>query len=148
MVRDKIKAKKSKQTEGLAASKDKSRDMVARTGLGAGAELIDGASKFLAAYGKFITPVVALLIISFGVYYFWNRSSKASEQELRNKIEQAARDPEASALLVVFGIKVRHIEGRWLPEGGTLRFIESWDPRHTGTLRPKDYIYMLPPWED
>ena len=91
MVRDKIKAKKSKQTEGLAASKDKSRDMVARTGLGAGAELIDGASKFLAAYGKFITPVVALLIIGFGVYYFWNRSSKASEQELRNKIEQAAR---------------------------------------------------------
>ncbi|MCA9682899.1 MAG: hypothetical protein KC457_11930, partial [Myxococcales bacterium] len=64
------------------------------------------------------------------------------------EIEQAARDPEASALLVVFGIKVRHIEGRWLPEGGTLRFIESWDPKHTGTLRPKDYIYMLPPWED
>jgi cyclophilin family peptidyl-prolyl cis-trans isomerase len=92
MVRDKIKAKGTKsKVEGLAASKDKSRDVLARTGLGAGAELVDGASKFLASYGKFIGPAVVLLIIAFGAYYFWTRSSTESELELRNKIERAAQ---------------------------------------------------------
>lgn len=92
MVRDKIKAKGTKsKVEGLAASKDKSRDVVARTGLGAGAELVDGASKFLASYGKIIGPVVVLLIVTFGAYYFYTRSSGESELELRNKIEKAAQ---------------------------------------------------------
>ena len=92
MVRDKIKAKGTKsKVEGLAASKDKSRDVVARTGLGAGAELVDGASKFLASYGKIIGPVVVLLIVTFSAYYFYTRSSGESELDLRNKIEKAAQ---------------------------------------------------------
>jgi len=89
MVRDKLKSK-NRQSEGLAASKDKSRDMLPRTGLGRGAEFVDGASKFLAAYGKFISPVVALIIIGFGAYYFYSKSQASAEQELRDEIEKAA----------------------------------------------------------
>ncbi|MCA8937173.1 MAG: peptidylprolyl isomerase [Planctomycetes bacterium] len=91
MVRKSIKPKKTKRNDGLAASKDKSRDVLARTGGGAGAEFVDGASKFLAAYGKFITPVIAAIIIAFGAYYFYTRSTTESEQELRNEIEQATK---------------------------------------------------------
>src|SRR5687767_12643093 len=88
MVRTKIKGKK--QSEGLAASKDKSRDILPRASMGRGAEFVDGASKFLAAYGKFITPVVAIVLIAIGGYYFWTKSKTGSEKELRNEIEKAA----------------------------------------------------------
>lgn len=92
MVRKSIKPKKKqKRNDGVAASKDKSRDVLARTGLSGGAAFVDGASKFLAAYGKFITPVVTIIILAFGAYYFYSRSSAESEQELRNEIEQATK---------------------------------------------------------
>ncbi|MCA8911914.1 MAG: peptidylprolyl isomerase [Planctomycetes bacterium] len=90
MVRKSVKPKK-KRNDGVAASKDKSRDVLARTGLSGGAAFIDGASKFLASYGKFITPVVTLVIIAFGAYYFWNKATTESEQDLRNEIEKAAK---------------------------------------------------------
>ncbi|MBZ0136856.1 MAG: peptidylprolyl isomerase [Planctomycetes bacterium] len=90
MVRTKVKGKK--KGELVAASKDKSRDVLARTGGGTGALMVDSASKFLASYGKFITPVVVLIIVGFGAYYYWTRSSSASEAELKNKIERAAAE--------------------------------------------------------
>lgn len=91
MVRTKTKAKAKKGSEGLAASKDKSRDILPRTSLGVGGEFVDGASKFLAAYGKFITPVVVVIIAAFAGYYFYTKSSAASEEELRTEIERAAQ---------------------------------------------------------
>lgn len=90
MVRTKIKGKK--KGEPLAASKDKSRDVLARTGGGTGALMVDSASKFLASYGKFITPVVVLIIIGFFGYYFWTNRAAASESELKSRIERAAQE--------------------------------------------------------
>lgn len=93
MVRTKVKGNK-KKGELVAASKDKSRDVLARTGGGTGALMVDSASKFLASYGKFITPVITIVIIGFFGYYFFTKSAAASESELKSKIERAAQEAE------------------------------------------------------
>ena len=93
MVRTKLKGNK-KKGEPLAASKDKSRDVLARTGGGTGALMVDSASKFLASYGKFITPVLVAVIAGFFIYYFWTTSVAQSEGKFKSEIERAAQEAE------------------------------------------------------
>jgi cyclophilin family peptidyl-prolyl cis-trans isomerase len=91
MVRTKVKAGKSKKKgELVAASKDAHRDVLPRTGLGAGATAIDSFSSFLGSYGKIIVPALLLLVASFAIYLVVSKISTGSEARLRNTIDQAA----------------------------------------------------------
>lgn len=88
MVRTTVKGKKG--AEPLAASKDASRDVLPRTGLSLGATFVDAASKLLASYGKFLGPLVVLIIAGFFAVYFWQQSGSRTETEFKNEIDQAA----------------------------------------------------------
>ncbi|MHC4839583.1 MAG: peptidylprolyl isomerase [Planctomycetota bacterium] len=93
MVRTTIKNKgkgKGKGSEPLAASKDDSRDMVSRAGIGAGSELVNTASRFMASYGRVIVPVVFLGLAALAAFWAWSRISQSSDTEARNAIDAAA----------------------------------------------------------
>lgn len=101
MVKTHLKGKdpkKNKKNQPVAASKDKHRDMGASTGLGAGADFVNSASKFLASYGKFIMPVLALGVIGLSVWYFWQTHSTHSERELRNLIDSKTSEESLDKL--------------------------------------------------
>lgn len=84
------KIKKKTNDEPLAASKDAHRDVLPRTGLGVGATLVDGASKFMASYGKVLVPVVLIVIVALTAWWIIGTRSNTSELELRNSIDKAA----------------------------------------------------------
>ncbi|MBX3474983.1 MAG: peptidylprolyl isomerase [Planctomycetes bacterium] len=82
--------KQIKPDEPLAASQDAHRDVLPRTGLSAGAQIIDGLSKFLAGYGKILAPAVLIVIAGLTTWWIVHSMSSTSELELRNKIDRAA----------------------------------------------------------
>lgn len=82
--------KQIKPDEPLAASQDAHRDVLPRTGLSAGAQVIDGLSKFLASYGKILVPVVLVVIAGMTTWWIMHSMSSTSELELRNRIDKAA----------------------------------------------------------
>jgi cyclophilin family peptidyl-prolyl cis-trans isomerase len=90
MVRTKVKSKQKKKGELVAASKDAHRDVLPRTGLGAGATAIDSLSNFLGSYGKILVPALMVLVASFVVFLVVSRMSTGAEARLRNTIDQAA----------------------------------------------------------
>ncbi|MBK8207486.1 MAG: peptidylprolyl isomerase [Planctomycetes bacterium] len=89
MVRTKVKSKQ-KKGELVAASKDASRDVLPRTGMGLGATFVDSASKFLAGYGKVLGPAIVLIVAGFFTVYFLTQSQASGEVAFKNKIDRAA----------------------------------------------------------
>lgn len=89
MAWTKIK-KQIKPDQPLAASQDAHRDVLPRTGLSAGAQMIDGLSKFLAAYGKVLVPVVLVVIAGLTTWWIVHSMRATDELELRNRIDKAA----------------------------------------------------------
>ncbi|MDC1142741.1 peptidylprolyl isomerase [Planctomycetota bacterium] len=93
MVRTTIKNKgkdKGNSDKPLAASKDDTRDMVSRSGIGAGSEFVNAASRFMASYGRVIVPVVFLGLAAIASFWIWGRVSTSSNTEARNAIDSAA----------------------------------------------------------
>lgn len=84
------KISKKKNTAPLAASKDAHRDVLPRTGLGRGAQIVDSASKFLAGYGKVLMPAALLVIAGLTTWWILHTMRSSSELELRNKVDAAA----------------------------------------------------------
>jgi cyclophilin family peptidyl-prolyl cis-trans isomerase len=97
MVRTTIKSKKKGQP--LAASKDASRDVLPRTGMGAGATMVDSASKLMASYGKVLVPVLFLIVAGFAAYLIWSQRTSSSEQEFKNRVDRASMANEKVAEL-------------------------------------------------
>jgi len=89
MAWTKIK-KQIKPDEPLAASQDAHRDVLPRTGLSAGAQLIDGLSKFLAGYGKILVPLALAVIVALTTWWIVHSMRQTDEIDLRNKIDKAA----------------------------------------------------------
>lgn len=89
MAWTKIK-KQIKPDEPLAASQDAHRDVLPRTGLSAGAQIIDGLSKFLASYGKVLVPLVLVVIAGLTTWWILHSMQTTDELDLRNKIDKAA----------------------------------------------------------
>ena len=58
----------TKYRQATSASADKHRDLIPRTGVGGGAALVEGASKFLQGYGKILGPLVLLIIGGILIY--------------------------------------------------------------------------------
>ncbi|MCC6466527.1 MAG: peptidylprolyl isomerase [Planctomycetes bacterium] len=85
-----IKKKKEGEAEPVAAQNDAYRDVLPRTGLSAGAELVNGISKFLVAYGRVLTPLLFLVLAGLAIWYVLAKRSDSSELELRNRIDRAA----------------------------------------------------------
>lgn len=82
--------KQIKPDEPLAASQDAHRDVLPRTGLSAGAQIIDGLSKFLASYGKVLVPLVLLVIAGLTGWWIVHSMRATDELDLRNKIDREA----------------------------------------------------------
>jgi hypothetical protein len=72
-----------KKAEPLSASKDSHRDVLPRTGLGAGATMVDGASKFLASYGKVLGPMVLLALTALVTWWIIHTRTQDGTAELR-----------------------------------------------------------------
>ncbi len=95
MVRTTIK----KKGQPLAASKDASRDVLPRTGMGAGATMVDSASKLMASYGKILVPVLFLIVAGFAAYLIWTQRASSSEQEFKNRVDSVSMKDQKVAEL-------------------------------------------------
>ncbi|MBX3460111.1 MAG: peptidylprolyl isomerase [Planctomycetes bacterium] len=108
MVRTKVKGSKGDQP--LAASKDASRDVLPRTGLSLGATFVDAASKLLASYGKFLVPLLVLVIAGFFTVYLINQRGTATEVAFKNKIDDAAKAEKLPELKTAMEVVIAEAE--------------------------------------
>lgn len=100
----------TKYRQATSASADKHRDLIPRTGVGGGAALVEGASKFLQGYGKILGPLVLLIIGGILIYHFTSSASGETQNKLRGKIDEAAHADKLETLKAKFETVLAEVE--------------------------------------
>ncbi|MCC6575614.1 MAG: peptidylprolyl isomerase [Planctomycetes bacterium] len=103
---------KVKSDQPLAASADKHRDLLPRTGAGAGQMFVESFSKFLASNGKILAPIAVLLIVGVFVYYGIKAMGDNSTRDLKARVERAAIAEKPDALKEQFEQALEAVKGR------------------------------------
>jgi cyclophilin family peptidyl-prolyl cis-trans isomerase len=100
----------AKYRQGTSASSDSRRDMIPRTGMGAGGVFVESASKFLQSYGKILAPVVVIVLVGIFVYYFTTSIQGESSDKLRKQIDAAAHESKQETLKDKFETAIAEVD--------------------------------------